>query len=71
MTILRTLAAAFQALFPATRAGQERWRWLLLTLQSILVPVTVSRTSNLLRAVGAGVKPAQICRHKTGALPYR
>ena len=51
MTILRTLAAAFQALFPSTRAGQERWRWLLLTLQSILVPVTVSRTSNLLRAI--------------------
>ena len=23
------------------------------------------------RVVGAGVKPAQICRHKTGALPYR
>jgi len=51
MTILRTLAAAFQGLFPPTRAGQERWRWLLLTLQSILIPVTVSRTSNLRRAI--------------------
>ena len=51
MTILRTLAEAFQGLFPPTRAGQERCRWLLLTLQSILVPVTVSRTSNLLRAI--------------------
>jgi len=51
MTILRTLAEAFQALLPPTRAGQERWRWLLLTLQSILVPVTVSRTLNRRRAI--------------------
>jgi hypothetical protein len=51
MSILRTLAHDFQALFPATEKGQERFRWLLLTLQAIIVPITASRTSNLLRAI--------------------
>jgi hypothetical protein len=51
MSILRTLANDFQTLFPATDKGQERFRWFVLTLQAILVPVTASRTSNLLRAI--------------------
>ena len=51
MTILRTLANDFQTLFPATDKGQERFRWFILTLQAILVPITASRTSNLLRAI--------------------
>jgi hypothetical protein len=51
MTILRTLARDFQFLFPLTEHGQERFRWFVLTLQAILVPVTISRTSNLLRAI--------------------
>ncbi|MBP7966442.1 MAG: transposase [Burkholderiaceae bacterium] len=38
-------------MFPATDNGQERWRWFLLTLQAILVPITASRTSNRLRAM--------------------
>lgn len=51
MSILRTLGSEFQSLFPATESGQERARWFLLTLQAILVPITASRTSNLLRAI--------------------
>ena len=51
MSMLRTLAVDFQALFAATEKGQERLRWLLLTLQAIIVPITASRTSNLLRAI--------------------
>jgi hypothetical protein len=51
MSILRTLANDFQTLFPATDKGQERFRWFVLTLRAILVPVTASRTSNLLRAI--------------------
>jgi hypothetical protein len=51
MSILRTLAADFQSLFPATDRGRERARWFVLTLQAILVPITASRTSNLLRAI--------------------
>jgi len=51
MSILRTLANDFQTLFPATDKGQERFRWFILTLQAILVPITASRTSNLLRAI--------------------
>jgi hypothetical protein len=51
MSILRTLATDCQALFPAADKGQERFRWFLLTLQAILVPITASRTSNLLRAI--------------------
>ena len=51
MPILRTLAGDFQFLFPLSQHGQERFRWFVLTLQAILVPITVSRTSNLLRAI--------------------
>jgi hypothetical protein len=51
MSILRTLTQDFQALFAATEKGQERLHWLLLTLQAIIVPITASRTSNLLRAI--------------------
>jgi IS4 transposase len=51
MSMLRTLTQDFQALFAATEKGQERLRWLLLTLQAIIVPITASRTSNLLRAI--------------------
>jgi hypothetical protein len=51
MAILPALAVQFQALFPATVHGRQRSRWFILTLQAILVPVTASRTSNLLRAI--------------------
>ena len=51
MPILPALATQLQCLFPATDKGQERWRWFMLTLQAILVPITASRTSNLLRAI--------------------
>jgi len=51
MSILRTLARDFQFLFPLTDNGQERFRWFVLTLKAILVPISVSRTSNLLRAI--------------------
>lgn len=51
MTILSDLTAQFKALFPDTENGEERFRWFVLTLQAILVPVTASRTSNLLRSI--------------------
>lgn len=51
MSILHTLGDEIQTLFPATENGQERANWFLLTLQAILVPITASRTSNLLRAI--------------------
>lgn len=51
MPILPALATQLQCLFPATDKGQERWRWFMLTVQAILVPITASRTSNLLRAI--------------------
>lgn len=51
MPILRTLARDFQFLFPLSDHGQERFRWFVLTLQAILVPITASRTSSLLRAI--------------------
>jgi len=61
MAILPTLAGEFQFLFPLTDKGQERFHWFLLTLKAILVPITVSRTSNLLRAIETlfGVSIAQ------------
>jgi hypothetical protein len=61
MTILRSLAREFQFFFPLTKSGQERFRWFVLTLQAILVPITISRTSNLLRAIATlfGVSIAQ------------
>jgi len=51
MSILSILAQDFQLLFPRSASGQERCRWFVLTLQAILVPITISRTSNLLRAI--------------------
>jgi hypothetical protein len=61
MPILPALATQFQSLFPATDGGRERWRWCVLTLQAILVPITASRTSNLLRAIATlfGVEIAE------------
>ena len=61
MSILPALAVHFQALFPATAHGRRRSRWFILTLQAILVPITASRTSNLLRAIATlfGVVIAQ------------
>ena len=63
MSILPALASQFQSLFPATRRGQERAHWFILTLQAILVPITASRTSNLLRAIatwfGVDIAPSR------------
>jgi hypothetical protein len=61
MPILPALATQFQALFPPTDHGQERWRWFLLTVQAILVPIAASRTSNLLQSIATlfGVEIAQ------------
>ena len=51
MPILPALATQFQGLFPSSNHGQERARWFLLTLQAILLPITASRTSHLLRTL--------------------
>ena len=51
MPILPALATQFQSLFPHSQHGQERARWFILTLQAILLPITASRTSNLLRTI--------------------
>jgi hypothetical protein len=51
MTILQRLGTQIQHLFPANEHGQERAQWFLLALQSILIPITASRTSNLLRTL--------------------
>jgi hypothetical protein len=51
MSIIRTLGQHLQTLFPANREGRERSHWFALTLQAIIVPITASRTSNLLRAI--------------------
>ena len=51
MPILPVLAIQFQGLFPSSEYGQERARWFVLTLQAILLPITASRTSNLLRTI--------------------
>jgi hypothetical protein len=61
MSILPAIARDLQFLFPLTDKGQERFHWFLLTLEAILVPITVSRTSNLLRAIETlfGVSIAQ------------
>ena len=61
MSFLVTLAREFQLLFSRSASGQERSRWFVLTLQAILVPISVSRTSNLLRAIQTlvGVRIAQ------------
>ena len=51
MPILPVLATQFQSLFPNSDHGRERARWFMLTLQAILLPITASRTSNLLRTI--------------------
>ena len=51
MNILPTLASEWQPLFLLRRTDHQRFRWFLLTLQAIIVPVTISRTSNLLRGI--------------------
>jgi len=51
MTALATIGNQLQAHFPKQRHGRERAYWFMLTLQAILVPITISRTSNLLRAI--------------------
>ena len=51
MTILQRLGTQFQCLFPANEHGQERAQWFLLALQSILLPITASRTTKLLRTI--------------------
>ena len=51
MPILPVLATQFQSLFPNSDHGRERARWFILTLQAILLPITASRTSNLLRTI--------------------
>ena len=61
MSILPTLARDFKCLFPLTQHGEERCRWLMLTLQVILVPIRAPRTSDLLRAIATlfGVEISQ------------
>jgi len=51
MPILPAFAVQFQSLFPSSNHGQERARWFMLTLRAILLPITASRTSNLLRTL--------------------
>ena len=64
MPILPALAVPFQGLFPRSNHGQERARWFLLTLQAILLPITASRTSHLLRTL------ATLCGVVLGAAKY-
>ena len=61
MTILPSLAQQFQNAFPGNAHGRERAHWFVLTLQAILMPLTASRTSNLLRSISTlfGVDIAQ------------
>jgi hypothetical protein len=51
MPILPALATQFQSVFPSSDHGRERARRFILTLQAILLPITASRTSNLLRTI--------------------
>jgi hypothetical protein len=51
MPILPALAVQFQGLFPSCDQGRERARRFILTLQAILLPITASRTSSLLRNI--------------------
>ncbi|NEV65366.1 IS701 family transposase [Thiorhodococcus minor] len=51
MSMLRAIGGELQCLFPMNPHGQERFEWFVLTLKAILVPITVSRTSNLRRAI--------------------
>ncbi len=51
MSILRELLIPLQALFPTSREGLKRRTWFAGTLLGAIVPVTPSRTSNLLRSL--------------------
>ena len=51
MSTLAHLGEQIHRAFPSHAQGQERAQWFLLTLQSILMPLTASRTSNLLRTL--------------------
>lgn len=53
MSILRAAIKDLQFLFPLNDSGQERFGWFVLTLQAIIVPITISRTSNLLRSIAS------------------
>jgi hypothetical protein len=51
MAMIPALAHDLQGAFLDSRSGRERMQWFMLTLQAIIVPITISRTSNLLRAI--------------------
>jgi hypothetical protein len=51
MAMIPALAHDLQGTFVDSNSGRERLRWFILTLQAIIVPITISRTSNLLRAI--------------------
>jgi hypothetical protein len=51
MAMIPALAHDLQGTFIGSKSGRERWHWFMLTLQAIIVPITVSRTSNLLRSI--------------------
>jgi hypothetical protein len=53
MIILYTLAREVECLFPPTNAGRERFQWFVLPLHAILVPITISPSSNLPCAIMA------------------
>ena len=53
MFILRDLLTPLQTAFSDTSKGQERATWFNYTLLAILVPLTCSRTSNLLRGLNS------------------
>lgn len=51
MAMIPALAHELQGTCVESNSGRERLRWLMLTLQAIIVPITIARTSNLLRAI--------------------
>ncbi len=53
MFILRDLLTPLQTAFSGTSKGRERATWFNYTLLAILVPLTCSRTSNLLRGLNS------------------
>jgi hypothetical protein len=54
MSISWTLARDFKLLCPLSTNDQERFHWFVLTVQAILVPITVSCASNLWRGDDVG-----------------
>jgi len=53
MLILHSLLSELKQEFAPSKNGEERGVWFIHTLLAIIVPFTSSRTSNLLRALGA------------------